>query len=140
MKPSGLNLFMEIHGRFSCLRSLRIPIKRYSGTNYGAKSGLGIDGKLPMDQFQPFPHAGEAQPSPPYCLFGTKTDARIAYAQLDLVRCAAEPCFNALCSAMLDSVLQTFLQDPKETKRDLLMHVFRYAFGVKVNLHSMLVG
>ena len=69
-----------------------------------------------------------------------KTDARIAYAQLDFVRCASEPCFNARCSAMLDSILQTFLQDPKETKRDPLMQVLRYAFGVKVNLHSMLVG
>ena len=121
-------------------RSPRTRTKRHKGANYSAKSGLGIDGKLPMDQFQSFPHAGEAQPSPPHCLFGTKTDARIANAQLDSVRCASEPCFNVLCSAVLDSILQTFLQDPKETKRDLLLQVLRYAFGVKVNLHSMLVG
>jgi hypothetical protein len=125
---------------FLRLRSLGARTKRHSGANDSAKPRLGIDGKLPMDQLQPFPHAGEAQPVPPHCLFAVKTNARIAHAQLDFVRCASEPHFEPPWSAMLDGILQTFLQDPKEPKRDLLPQFLRYAPGVKVNLHSMLVG
>jgi hypothetical protein len=41
---------------------------------------------------------------------------------------------------MLEGILQTFLQNPEKTKRGFLTQFLRFALGVKLNLHSMLLG
>ena len=64
---------------------LRWETERHDSVNHRAASPLRVDGKLPADDFQPLPHAGQAEPGPSHRLVRVKTGARILDCQLDVV-------------------------------------------------------
>ena len=93
-----------------------------------------------MDQFQTFLHASEAQAAARNCLFGVKANSRIAHRQLNLIRCTVEANLEVPRRAMLNGVLEPFLQDAKQAKRDLRRQLPRDLIGVNLNLYSVLRG
>ena len=122
------------------MRGPSAKVQRNSGANYGAAPRLGIYEKLSMDQFQTFLHASEAQAAARNCLFGVKANSRIAHRQLNLIRCTVEANLEVPRRAMLNGVLEPFLQDAKQAKRDLRRQLPRDLIGVNLNLYSVLRG
>src|SRR6266566_3491629 len=123
-----------------CVRGPSAKAQRDGGADYGAAPGLGIYDKFSMDQFQTFLHAGQAQTPARDCRLGVKANSRIAHRQLNLIRRILEANLEVPRPAMLDSILEPFLQDAKEAKRDLLRQLPRDLVGVKLNLDSMFLG
>src|SRR6516225_2886327 len=81
---------------------------------------LRVKEQFSANQFQALFHAGESKPSPHRDPFNIKTTSLIADGQLDLVHRTYKRHSELLCTAMLQRILQGFLQNAKKTKRDRL--------------------
>ena len=64
----------------------------------------------------------------------------ITHRQHDLTRSTAEGRLEVPRTAVLGRILQGFLQNTEQTNGDLFRQICRDVLGVKINLHSLLVG
>jgi len=108
--------------------------------NHRAAPRLRVDGQLPADDFQPLFHAGQAESGPSHRLVRVKAGARILDCQDEGVVLTAQRDLGMSRPAMLDDVLQGFLQDAVETQGDFPRLRFRDVLEVNVNRDSMPFG
>ncbi len=101
--------------------------------NYRAAPPLRADGQLPPHGFQPLFHAGQAEPGPSHCLVRVKAGARILDGQVDGVAVTDQRDVGVSWHAVLDDILQCFLQDAIDTQRDLRWQHFRDVLEAHVN-------
>jgi hypothetical protein len=78
--------------------------------NHRAAPRLRVDGKLTANDLQPLLHAGQAEPGPSYRLVNKKTSARILDCQIEGVDVTVQIDVGVSRPAMLDDILQAFLQ------------------------------
>ena len=100
---------------------------------------LRINGKVPVDEFHPFFHAGETESGPAHCFLQIKADPWVIHTQLDLIGCNLEQHFELPNPTVLGSILEGFLQDPEETECNFLRQFFRNILGVKIDLDTLLL-
>src|SRR5688500_6447517 len=108
--------------------------------NRGAESSLRVDGKSSPNCGQPLPHTGQAEPGPPHHLVRIKAGARVLDCQIDGVVVTVQRDENVSRRAMLDDILQGFLQDSVETEGDLPWQRWRDVVDVDVNRYTMPIG
>src|SRR5258705_7072791 len=112
-RDSSLLLPSRTHGMTS-------RIERHASVDRRTTIGLRVDGKLPIHQLHPLCHTDKAKPAGFHCLLDVKTGSRIAHGEVDRVRGVAQLDIEVPQAAVLDCILQRFLQDTKEAKRNLL--------------------
>ena len=108
--------------------------------NHRAAPPLRVDGKLPANDFQPLLHAGQAEPGPSHRLVRVKAGARVLDCQIDGVDLTVQRDVGVSRHAMLDDILQGFLQDAVETQGDFPWQRFRDVLEVNVNRDTMPIG
>ena len=86
--------------------------------NRRAAPPLRVDGKPPAHDLQPLLHAGQAEPGPSHRLVRVKAGARVLDRQIDGVDLTVQRDVGVSRHAMLDDILQGFLQDAVETQGD----------------------
>jgi len=87
--------------------------------NYSTLARLRFDRNRTADETDSLPHADQSKPLLPHDDLGVKTDSGVAYRQLDLICHFVQIYFEVPRTAIFERVLQGFLQDAEETKRDL---------------------
>ena len=108
--------------------------------NRRAAPPLRVDGKLPANDFQPLLHAGQAEPGPSHRLVRVKAGARVLDGQVDGVDVTVQRDVGVSRHAVLDDILQGFLQDAVETQGDFRWQRFRDVLEVNVNRDTMPIG
>ena len=121
----------------NCTCRLRWETERRDSVNHRAAPPLRVDGQLPAHDPQPFLHAGQAEPRPPHRLERVKAGARIVDGQVDRVDVTVQSDVGVSRLAMLDDVLQGFLQDAVETQGDFRRQRFRDVLEVNVSRDTM---
>ena len=77
---------------------------------------LRVNGKVAADDLQTFLHAGQTEPAPFYRLLRVEAGARILDGEVDGVALSVQRDVVLTRPAMLDDILQGFLQDAVETQ------------------------
>ena len=108
--------------------------------NHRTAPRLRLDGKLPANDFQPLLHAGQAESGPSYRLVRVKAGSRILDGQVDGVDVTVERDVGLSRHAMLDDILQGFLQDAVEAQGDFPWQRLRDVLAVHVNRDAMPIG
>ena len=80
---------------------------------------LRVDEKLPAHDLQPLLHAGQAEPRPSDGFVRVEAGARVLDCQIDGADLTVQRDLGASRHAMLDDILEGFLQDAVETEGDL---------------------
>ena len=86
--------------------------------NGRAVPALRVDGKVPAHDLQPLLHAGQAEPAPSHRLLRVEAGARILDCEVDGVDLTVQRDMGVTRPAMLDDILQGFLQDAVERQGD----------------------
>ena len=81
-----------------------------------ALPALRPDRKVPANNLQPLLHARQAEPTPSQRFLGVKAGARILDCEIDGVGLTVQRDVSMTRPAMLDDVLQGFLQDAVEAQ------------------------
>ena len=89
---------------------------------------------------QPLLHAGQAEPAPSHRLLGVKAGARILDCQVDGVDLTVQRDVGVTRRAMLDDILQGFLQDAVERQGDFPWERCRDVLEVNVNRQTVPIG
>jgi hypothetical protein len=101
----------------------------------------GINRQLTDDQLQPLFHAHKAETSPPFeDLIQLKTNPGITHGQRDLICAALQPHLDAMRAAVLDGILQRFLQNAIQAQRNLPRQMSGVTFRLKMNLEATPLG
>ena len=77
---------------------------------------LRVNGKVAADDLQTLLHAGQAKPAPSHRLLRVEAGARILDCEIDGVDLSVQRDVGVTRPAMLDDILQGFLQDAVETQ------------------------
>ena len=77
---------------------------------------LRVNGEVAADDLQPLLHAGQAEPAPSHRLLRVEAGARILDCEVDGVDLSVQRDVGVTRPAMLDDILQGFLQDAVETQ------------------------
>ena len=86
--------------------------------NHRAAPALRVNGKLPANDFQPLLHAGQAEPGPSHRLVRVKAAARVLACEVNGIDLTIQRDVGVSRHAMLDDILQGFLQDAVEAEGD----------------------
>jgi hypothetical protein len=87
-----------------------------------------------------FAHADEPQSPPAKGIVLVETDSVITDSELNLGRRPFELHAEVAYTAVLNRILQGFLQYPEQAKRNFLGHSAGHAFVSEVNLYFLLFG
>src|SRR6516225_2379396 len=127
------------HIVFRCSCRLRSLTERRTNPDGRAVLQPRFNGELSLDQLHPFPHAAKTNPAAFHGLIWVKASTRVAHRQLDHIQITAYAHREMACSAVLDSILESFLHDAEEAKRDFRRQILGDAFRVKINPHFLLL-
>src|SRR5208282_1053892 len=97
-------------------RLLVMCLERHSSMDRSAKTGSRLDGQLAVHQVYPFPHTDKPQTSIVDSRLLVKADSMVAHAKLNFVQFSPQFNSEAPGAAMLQRILQGFLQDPEQTE------------------------
>ena len=93
--------------------------------------------EAPIDQPETLFHTGEAQASALERFFRFKADTGVMHYQLELV-CATRKRHSEVSRAtVLDSILESFLQNAKQTQRDFVGHLSWNTLGMKLDFNPL---
>ena len=94
---------------------------------------LRVDGKLPAHDLQPLLHAGQAEPRPSHGFVRVEAGARVLDCQIDGADLTVQRDVGVSRHAMLEDILEGFLQDAVETEGDFRWQRFRDVLEMHVN-------
>jgi hypothetical protein len=114
--------------------------ERRSRTNRRAAVWQRGDGELALYQLDSFAHASEPQTASSKGSLLVEANAIVSDSELNLRLGSFEFRCEVPHAAAFDRILQGFLQDPEQAKRDLLGYAAGHTFVSKVNLHLLLFG
>ena len=106
----------------------------------GTVIGSRLDGKRSVQHFQSFLHTNEAKPPASFCGFIVKAHPRITDREMNLTGRSPQSHFEVPYSTVFRGIVQGFLQNSEEAKRDVRRQRAWQIVGCEVNFHFLLLA
>ena len=125
----------------ACIARRRRSSEGHARSNRGAVLRARINGQVTDDQLEPLFHAHKAETSWPFeDLIHLKTNPGITHGQRDVSCAVLQRHVDAMRAAVLDGILQRFLQNAIQAQRNLLRQVSGVTFLLEMNLEAVPLG